>query len=217
MTKLLLLEDDLLLGESIADLLEDEGYLVSHFTNGSDALDAIYKEKFDLYLLDINVPLIDGLSLLRELREAEDTTPTIFLTSHKDKESLKKGFESGGDDYITKPFDNDELLWRLQALLKRTKKDLPTEVGKLQHDAEHKSIYYDGKLLELSRKEYDFLVLLINHVNTTVPKELILEELWSVEEGGSDGAVRVYVNRLKQLLPEVTIENIRAVGYRLVC
>ena len=217
LTKLLLLEDDMLLGETIVDLLEDEGYFVSHFTNGSDALDATYSEKFDLYILDINVPLIDGLSLLRDLRGAGDTTPAIFLTSHKDKESLEKGFQSGADDYITKPFDNDELLWRLKALFKRTKKDLPTEVGKLKLDDEHKSIYYDGTLLELSKKEYALLELLISHANATVPKELILEELWSAEEGGSDGAIRVYVNRLKQLLPEVSIENIRAVGYRLVC
>lgn len=217
LTKLLLLEDDMLLGETIVDLLEDEGYIVSHFTNGSDALDATYKEKFDLYLLDINVPLIDGLSLLRDLRAADDTTPAIYLTSHKDKESVEKGFSSGGDDYITKPFDNDELLWRLKALLKRTKKDIPKEVGKLKLDDVHKSIYYDDVLLELSKKEYALLELLISHANTTVPKELIFQELWSVEEGGSDGAIRVYVNRLKQLLPEVYIENIRAIGYRLVC
>ena len=217
MTKLLLLEDDILLGETIVDLLEDEGYLVSHFTNGSDALDATYKEKFDLYLLDINVPLIDGLSLLRDLRSAEDSTPAIFLTSHKDKESLEKGFSSGGDDYITKPFDNDELLWRLKALLKRTKKELPQEIGKFRLDDAHKSIYYEERLLDLSKKEYTLLELLITHANETVPKELILEELWSAVEGGSDGAIRVYVNRLKQLLPEVQIENIRAVGYRVVC
>ncbi len=217
LTKLLLLEDDILLGETIVDLLEDEGYTVSYFTNGSNALDASYKEKFDLYLLDINVPLIDGLSLLDDLRGAGDTTPAIFLTSHKDKESLSRGFASGGDDYITKPFDNDELLWRLQALLKRTKKELPKEIGKFKLDEEHKSIYYDGTLLELSNKEYIFLQLFLSHINEIVPKELILDELWSAEEGGSDGAIRVYVNRLKQLLPEVQIENIRAVGYRLVC
>ncbi len=217
MTKLLLLEDDILLGETIADLLEDEGYYVSHFTNGSDALDAIYKEKFDLYLLDINVPLINGLSLLHDLRGAGDTTPAVFLTSHKDKESLEKGFASGCDDYVTKPFDNDELLWRLKALYKRTKKGLPKEVGSFKLDNEHKSIYYDSILLELSKKEYALLELLISHANETVPKELIIEELWSAEEGGSDGAIRVYINRLKQLLPEIYIENIRAVGYRLVC
>jgi len=94
---------------------------------------------------------------------------------------------------------------------------LPKEVGKFKLDNKHKSIYYDSILLELSKKEYALLELLVSHANSTIPKELIFQELWSAKEGGSDGAIRVYVNRLKQLLPDVPIENIRAVGYRLVC
>ena len=121
-SKLLLLEDDLLFGETLTDLLEDAGYEVFHFLNGQDALDATFNAKFDVYLLDINVPLIDGVSLLSELRAANDTTPAIFLTSHKDLEMIIQGFSSGGDDYLIKPFDYDELLWRLEALLKRSKK-----------------------------------------------------------------------------------------------
>jgi len=216
LTKILLLEDDLLLGETLLDLLEDEGYDVAHFTNGQNALDAIFQSKYDLYLLDINVPLLDGLSLLRELRDADDNTPAIFLTSHKDKETLQRGFSSGVDDYISKPFDNDELLWRLHALLKRTQKYAPIEVGKFIHDASQQSIKYDGRDLELSKKEYHLLLLLLQHKNSVVTKELIRDTLWSFSEGGSDGAVRVYVNRLKALLPEVKIENIRGVGYRVV-
>jgi len=215
-SKLLLLEDDLLFGETLIDLLEDEGYEVAHFLNGQDALDATYKEKFDLYLLDINVPLIDGVSLLGELRSANDTTPAIFLTSHKDKEMLKKGFLSGGDDYLTKPFDNDELLLRLVALLKRTNKEHLKTVGLLSHDVLHKSISYKDKEIELSKKEYELLIILMNNVNKNVPKELILQELWHANEGGSEGAIRVYINRLKQLLPEIKLENIRGVGYKLV-
>jgi len=214
--KILLLEDDLLFGETLVDLLEDEGYEVFHSPNGQDALNTTYETKFDIYLLDINVPLIDGISLLRDLRFANDNTPTIFLTSHKDKEMLEKGFLSGADDYITKPFDTDELLLRLKALIKRSKRDEPEEVGKLSHDKLHKSISYNGTILELSRKEYDLLVLLMSHLNAAVPKELIYNELWSHSEGGSDGAIRVYINRLKQLLPELKIENIRGLGYRLV-
>jgi DNA-binding response OmpR family regulator len=215
--RVLYLEDDALFGETLVDLLEDEGYEVSHFLNGQDALDATFESKFDLYLLDINVPLIDGVSLLSDLRKADDSTPAIFLTSHKDKEMLERGFASGADDYIKKPFDNDELLWRLAALLKRSKKDEPEVVGRLKNDTIHKSISYDGVALELSRKEYDFLLLLMRHANDAVPKELILDELWSANGGGSDGAIRVYVNRLKALLPEMKIENIRGIGYKLVC
>lgn len=214
--KILLLEDDLLFGETIVDLLEEEGYTLSHCSNGQDALDMTFEEKFDLYLLDINVPLISGLTLLKDLRDANDNTPAIFLTSHTEKDVLEKGFLSGCDDYITKPFNMHELLLRIKALLRRTKKDEPTCVGKLCHDKLHKTIRYKDKELELSQKEYGLLVLLMKHYKETVPKELILDELWNSSAGGSDGAVRVYVTKLKQLLPEVKIENIRGIGYRLV-
>jgi len=216
LNKVLLLEDDLLFGETLVDLLEDENFQVNHVKNGQDALDATFSTKFDIYLLDINVPLIDGVSLLSELRNADDNTPTIFLTSHKDKEMIQKGFLSGGDDYMIKPFDSDELLLRVQALLRRTQKKVSQIVGKLQHDNLHKTISYDGLVLDLSKKEYDLLTLLMNNINVNVTKEMILEELWSSSDTGSDGAVRVYINRLKHLLPEMKIENIRGVGYKLV-
>ena len=216
LTRILLLEDDPLFGETLVDLLEDENYEVLHYLNGQDALDATYDTKFDLYLLDINVPLINGLSLLKELREADDMTPAIFLTSRKDKESLEKGFLNGGDDYITKPFDLDELLLRVKAVLRRVKKERVESVGDFSYDEMHKTIYYRGEKLELSHKEYGLLLLFLKHYNETLPKELILSELWSSAEGGSDGVVRVYINRIKQLLPEIKIENVRGIGYRLV-
>jgi len=215
--KILFLEDDLLFGETLIDLLEDEGYEVHHCPNGQDALDATYKEKFDLYLLDINVPLIDGVSLLGELRAADDFTPAIFLTSHKDKAMLERGFLSGADDFITKPFDNREFLLRLNALVSRTKRSKNECVGELCHDERHKCVLYNDEALELTKKEYQLLVLLMENANTPVPKELIYDELWTTaDSGGSDGAIRVYINRLKQLLPSVTIENIRGIGYKLV-
>jgi DNA-binding response OmpR family regulator len=214
--KILLLEDDLLFAETLTDLLEENEYEVSHAPNGQKALDFSYEQKFDIYLLDINVPLISGVTLLKELRDAGDSTPAIFLTSHKDKEMLKKGFLSGGDDYITKPFDTDELLLRLHSLLRRTYKDAVECVGLLCHDTTHKRIIYDSQELELSKKEYQLLLLLMAHVDNLVPRELIIEELWSFGEAGSDGAVRVYINRIKQLLPQMKIENIRGLGYKLV-
>jgi len=214
--KILLLEDDILLGESLVDLLEESDFEVLHVTNGQSALDATFEGKFDIYIFDINVPLIDGITLLKELREADDETPTIFLTSHKEKGMLEKGFLSGGDDYITKPFDTDELLLRINALIKRIKKHKNKCINALCHDEIHQSFLYKGKELDLSKKEYELLLLLTLHVNNTVPKDLIIEELWTRSKSSSDGAVRVYINRLKQLLPELEIQNIRGVGYKLV-
>ena len=216
MNKILFLEDDLLFAETLVDLLEDSNYEVIHVANGQDAIDITYDQKFDLYLLDINVPLINGVTVLKELREANDKTPTIFLTSHKDKEMLKQSFLNGADDFITKPFDNDELLLRINALLRRLKSNDVECAGLLCHDEIHKQILYDKKELDLSKKEYELLLLLMQHINSPVPKELILDELWSNSDGGSYGALRVYINRIKQLLPEMSIENIRGFGYKLV-
>ncbi|MBU0720523.1 response regulator transcription factor [bacterium] len=216
MISILLLEDDLLFAETLVDLLEDAGHEVLHCPNGQEALDATFAKKFDLYLLDINVPLINGITVLKELREAKDDTPAIFLTSHKNKEMLTQGFSNGADDYITKPFDTDELILRINALLRRTKVDTTICVGLLCHDEIHKRIFYDKEELDLSKKEYELLLLLMRHVNNSVPKELIINELWSISESGSDGAIRVYINRIKQLLPHMRIENIRGIGYKLV-
>lgn len=215
-TNILLLEDDPLFAETLTDLLEDEGFHVTHCPNGQEALEITYEQKFDIYLLDINVPLINGVTLLKELREANDNTPSIFLTSHKDKKMLKEGFLSGADDYLSKPFDSDELILRIHALLRRSQPEDSFCVGLLRHDKTHKTIFYDTKELELSRKEYELLLLLMRHANSAVPKEMIINELWSCAQSSSDGAIRVYINRLKQIIPQMTIENIRGVGYKLV-
>lgn len=203
------------MAQSLVDLLEDSGFEVMHIANGQSALNATFKEKFDLYLLDINVPIIDGISLLGELRGANDSTPTLFLTSHHDKEMLKKAFLNGGDDFMSKPFDVEELLLRINALLKRAG-IAATPSSSLYHDSVHKRILYNKRELELTKKEYRLLLLLMKHIDKTVPKELLLQELWSSQEDGSFGAIRVYINRIKQLVPELNIQNIRGIGYKLV-
>lgn len=216
-SKILLLEDDPLFGESLVDMLEEEGFEVDLVPNGQAALDATFTSQYDLYLLDINVPIINGITLLQELRDAEDETPAIFVTSHKEKSKLQEGFVSGCDDYIIKPFDNDELLLRINALLRRFKKKERYCAGDLCVDNTHKTIYYNSQPLELSRKEFELLALFIAHANEIVSKEMIMDELYAAGESGSEGAVRVYINRLKQLLPEVQFDNIRGLGYKLVC
>lgn len=216
-TKILLLEDDPLFGESIQDFLEEEGYEITLCPNGQEALDATYREKFDLYLLDINVPLIDGLSLLKELRSAQDDTPAIYLTSHKEKTILAEAYENGADDYLKKPFEIDELALRINALLRRAKKMSDKWcVGDLCLDERHKSIFLDDKELLLSLKEFQLLALLMRHAGEIVTKEMIMDELWNPSESVSEGAIRVYINRLKQEIGNEKIVNIRGMGYRLV-
>ncbi len=212
---ILLLEDDALLGETLEDLLDEAGYEVQWCRNGQAALDCTYERTFSLYLLDVKVPQIDGLTLLRSLRGADDSTPAIFLTSYGDKADRKAGFEGGADDYIVKPFDNDELLWRIEALLRRSGL-LDACSGGLCIDEQHRTILQEGEPLALTNKEYELLRLLIRHRGKTVTKPMIEEVLWQAQEHISDGALRVYVNRLKHLIGKDRIENIRGVGYRLV-
>ncbi len=214
--KILLLEDDALFGESLVDFLEEEGCEVTLCRDGEEALQITYEQRFECYLFDINVPLVDGLTLLGELRGAHDTTPAIFLTSHTDKSVLTEAFERGGDDYLKKPFDLDELLLRIHALLRRTRGNEKRCVGNLCLDGERKIATLDGRELRLAAKEFALLALLMREAGEVVSKEMIIEALWNASENVSDGAIRVYINRLKQELEGMSIENIRGVGYRLV-
>lgn len=206
----------MLFGESIVDLLEEEGFEITLCRNGQEALDETYKNHFDLYLLDINVPLIDGLSLLQELRRANDTTPAIYLTSHQEIETLSRAFEIGADDYLKKPFNSDELLVRIHALLRRNKGKNRLCAGELCLDELHKCVLMEGKEIPFSLKEYQLMALFIRNAGEIVTKEMIMDTLWNPSEMISDGAIRVYINRLKQEIGSESIVNIRGVGYRLV-
>ncbi len=206
----------MLFGESIVDVLEEEGFEVTLCRNGQAALDETYKNRFDLYLLDINVPLIDGLSLLQELRRADDTTPCIYLSSHQEIETLTKAFEIGAEDYLKKPFDTDELLIRIHALLRRSKGKVRHCAGELCLDETHKCVLMGGRELSFSLKEYQLMALFIRNAGEIVTKETIMDTLWTPSEMISDGAIRVYINRLKQEIGSELIVNIRGVGYRLV-
>lgn len=216
-TEILLLEDDLLFGESIQEFLEEEGFSVRLCRNGQEALDATYESRFDLYLLDINVPLIDGVAMLKELRGAEDDTPAIFVTSHRESSVLSSAYENGGDDYLRKPFELQELLFRINALLRRTKgKNKHYCVGTLCLDQHHKCIRMEGRELLFSPKEYLLMALFIKNAGEVITKEMIVDELWNASETISEGAIRVYINRLKQEIGSDRILNVRGMGYRLV-
>lgn len=215
--KILLLEDDPLFGESIQDFLEEEGFEVTLVPNGQEALSATYENQYDIYLFDINVPLIDGLSLLSDLRGSNDQTPTIFLTSHQELTILTEAFKNGADDYLKKPFATDELIARIHAILRRSggSKEIHS-VGDLSIDTQHKVILVAGKEILLSPKEYQLMALFIRNAGEIVTKEMITNELWSASEPSSEGAIRVYINRLKQEIGNERIINARGLGYRLV-
>ena len=211
--KILVLEDDKLFNDTLEDFLEEEGFEVDCVLDPYSALDKTYEEKFDLYLFDVNLPYESGFELLKQLREAGDTTPTIFLTSRVDKNSLTQGFNVGTDDYMKKPIDLDELLLRVNALLRRQIRSKTIYIGEYELDVRAKELWFDGKMLELSNKSIDLLLLLVQQKGEVLTIKEIEERLWHSNEEVSMGAIRVYVSSLKKHFPN--IENIRGVGYRL--
>jgi len=215
--KVLVLEDNELLLETLEDFLENEGFEVDLAKDGEEALRLSYKNSYNLYLLDIKVPLVNGIELLKELREYGDKTPAIFITSSVDKESIAHGYEAGCDEYIKKPFDLDELLMRIKAVLKRVEPEETLKIDeKYSYNMKRKRLLDEGKEVKINLKDLQLLELLLKNRGKVVTKEMIKEELWRREEVVSSGALRVYINNLKKIFGKDAIENIRGLGYRFV-
>ncbi|MFA7083078.1 MAG: response regulator transcription factor [Arcobacteraceae bacterium] len=213
MTKLLLLEDDAVLAESLIELLQSENFDIVHVSNSQEALNETFLQKFDLFLLDVNVPLFNGFELLKSLRESGDKTPAIFLTALNDIASLAKGFDVGADDYIKKPFDVDELLIRIHVLLKKQYHTYSNElcVGDFCFIIEKNELYKLDLFIALTPYELKLVLLFFKNINTTLQKEYLLDYLGDYKEM-SDGALRVHINNLRKIgLPIATIKGI---GYR---
>jgi len=210
--KLLLVEDDRLFGETIEEFLEDEGYIVDVASSAKEALEFIYYSPYDLYILDVKLPDRDGFWLLKELRGEGDDTPAIFLTSKKD--GVKEGFLRGGDDYLIKPVDLEELLLRIQALLRRTIGQEKVEIGEYSFDLKRLELKKGEEFVDLGLKELKLLELFVKNRKKSLSKEQIYDYLWKPDEVVSDGALRVYINTLKKLFGKDAITNIRGYGYR---
>jgi len=213
LVRILLLEDDQLFNETLEDFLEEEGYAVETAMDPYSALEMSYKHVFDLYLFDVNLPYENGFDLLEKLRQSGDTTPTIFLTSREDKASLSEGFEKGADDYMKKPIDMDELLLRIQAVLRRQIRQERVVIGRYSLDTAAKILYLDGEATDATKKAIDLLLLLIQAKGEVVSSDEIKSRLWAAGQNASDGSLRVYITQLKKYFPE-HIVNVRGVGYR---
>ncbi len=211
--KILLLEDDKLFNETLQDFLEEEGYELKYALDPYTTLDLAYEQNFDLYLFDVNLPYESGFDLLKKLRESGDTTPTIFITSRDDKDSLHHGFSVGADDYLKKPIDLDELLLRIEAVLRRLIRTKQITIGDYTIHSREKQVYFNNTAVELPKKVIDLLLLFLASKGTIVHLDEIKSHLWSVSQDASEGSIRVYVAQLKKLFPN-TIENIRGIGYR---
>ncbi|SMC09998.1 response regulator transcription factor [Nitratiruptor tergarcus] len=214
--KLLLLEDDLNLSETIAEYLEDEGFEVEQTFTSDEALEKVYEHNYDLLLLDVMVPGIDGFTLLKKLRQKSDA-PAIFITSLDSVENLEKGYESGCDDYIRKPFALKELKLRIETLLKRsfdTKEEKIPIDEKSYFDIKSNQLFVNETPVNLNQKEIKLLKLFLKHPNEQISHEKIYETLWEYDETPSDMALRTYIKNLRKYLGKEKIESIKRYGYK---
>ena len=217
MFNILVLEDDELFASTLEDFLSDEGFAVDIASDGEVCLELNFKKNYDLYIFDINVPKINGLDLLEQLRQSDDNTPTIFLTSYKDKDTLHDAFLKGCDDYLKKPVDLDELILRIKALLKRNKKQF--QIIKLSDtltfNPSNKRAYENEVDLNLPIKVLELLELFLENKGEIVTKNMIISKLWTTQEEYSEGSIRVYINHIKKLLGKESILNIKGIGYKI--
>ncbi|WP_320036251.1 response regulator transcription factor [Halarcobacter sp.] len=206
--KILLLEDDTILAQTMVSLLEQENYDVTLVEDGEEVLDKTYDNKYDLYLFDINVPLLNGTNTLKLLREAQDTTPTFFITALRDTASILNGFDCGCDDYIKKPFDSDELLARIKAVMKRNNPVI--KYKNITFDLFDNRLLLDEEEVSLGSVEKDVFALLIKNIGKTIDKSIFFDYM----NKPSDAALRVLISKLKKVL-NIDISNTKGVGYKL--
>ncbi len=218
MFKILYLEDDINLSQTIAEFLEDNSFEVITVYTSTDALKILYSDIFDILLLDVNLPDMNGFELLKRLREADILVPTIFTTTLNDIDSLDIGYSLGADDYIRKPFALQELLHRINALLKREFKSKENIFigSNIVFNIKTGILKKDNIEQKLTFKETQLLKILLKNKNKITPLEQIYETVWSSSENISDGSLRSYIRKLRLILGKDTIESIKKQGYRLV-
>lgn len=220
--KVLLAEDDLSLGYVIKDNLEQEGYQVVLCPDGEEALHHFQKEEFDICLLDVMMPNRDGFSVAKKIRQKSDIIPILFITAKSLEEDRLKGFATGADDYITKPFSMKELLARIDVFLRRSKKlysDQAQEfkLGNLRFSYTDLKIFNDSEETSLTQKEADLLKFLCEHRNHILRREEVLLNVWGKDDYFLGRSMDVFITKLRKHFksdPNVNLETIHGVGFR---
>ncbi|MCK9257100.1 MAG: response regulator transcription factor [Sulfurospirillaceae bacterium] len=217
--RIFLLEDDMNLSSTIEDFLTQKGYEVTTAYDGESAEDLLYEKRFDLLLLDVNVPGIDGFELLKRARGDENLTPAIYITSLNSVKDVEDGFKSGCDDYIRKPFALKELLLRVENLLKREFAHINDNQIKISQniyfDPNGLNLYINEKKQPLQPKEARLLSLLLKKRGEVVTHEHLLSSLWSYDESPSEGSLRTYIKNLRKHIGKDSIVSIKKLGYKL--
>lgn len=225
-TKLLLCEDDPNLGKLLAQYLRAKDYEVDLRKDGEEGLSAYEKERFDLLLLDVMMPLKDGFTLAREIRKKDAETPIIFLTAKNMRQDTLKGLALGADDYLTKPFSMEELLMRISAVLRRSwgvpppdERRTSFQLGRYAFDARRQLLTGPDGERNLTTKENDLLHLLCEHKNAVLERPAALRAVWGADNYFNGRSMDVYIAKLRKYLaadPEVEVANVHGKGFKLV-
>jgi two-component system OmpR family response regulator len=217
--RILLVEDDPALSGSLKQGLQQMGFAVELSSDGAEADAILALRSFDLVVLDLGLPGMSGMEVLRGLRKRGATTPVLILTAHDALQDKVAGLKAGADDYVLKPFDFEELEARLQALLRRTQSERTgyLEAGDLRLDKRSREALFRNQPLNLSSREVDVLEMLMNRYGRVVSKDQLAEHLTGLEEEIGQNAVEVYVHRLRKKLEPlgISVRTLRGLGYLL--
>ncbi|MDW3208849.1 MAG: response regulator transcription factor [Reichenbachiella sp.] len=220
---ILLVEDDESLGFVIQDSLKNKGYHVSLSKDGEAGLKDYDSKTFDLCILDVMLPKMDGFSLAEKIRQRSKVTPIIFLTAKGMQEDKLEGFKIGGDDYMTKPFSMEELVYRIEVFLRRggvpAKESTVRQLGQFSFDTNSFSLSINGQIQKLTRREAEILQFLSDRMDTLVKREELLIALWGDDDYFKGRSLDVFISKLRKYLKadeNVDIENYHGVGFKLV-
>ncbi|EGQ9276409.1 response regulator [Vibrio vulnificus] len=213
--RLLLIEDDTLLGQSMVTSLSRHGYTVDWLEKGSGVTSALKTEDFTAVILDLTLPDIDGLDVLRNIRSAGFNLPVVILTARDDIKDRVQGLDRGADDYLGKPFALEELLARLRVVIRRQSGSATEviDVGALSLSLSDQSIRYQEAVLKLTRNEFKILAALMTNAGRVMSKDQLQQSLHGWDDSASDNAIEVHIHNLRKKAPNVPIKNIRGVGY----
>ncbi|MGD8232497.1 response regulator [Vibrio sp. TRT 1302] len=215
--RLLLVEDDVLLGQSMVTSLSRNGYTVDWLDKGAGVTTALKTEAFTAVILDLTLPDIDGLQVLRAIRREGYQLPVMILTARDDIRDRVQGLDGGADDYLGKPFALEELLARLRVLIRRQSScaDEKIVVGQLSLSLSEHCIRFADSPLKLTRNEFKILAGLMTNAGRVQSKDQLQQSLHGWDEGASDNAIEVHIHNLRKKVPDIAIKNIRGVGYIL--
>ena len=211
--QILLLEDDVILQEIIEEFLVEQGYEVESFFDGEKALDAIGVHNYDMLLLDVNVPNIDGFEILTYLREIGNTTPAIYITSLDSIDDLKKGFDLGADDYLRKPFELEELNARIEHIARLYRLQEEIEFDGMKFVPKTHQIFKAGNIIEMRQKEAQVLEYFIRNTGKIISCDEIIENVWDDDSTPTHATIRTYIKNLRKMFEKEYFDNIEGEGY----